>query len=180
MQSHKTVAVVMPAHNEARVIGNVLAHIPAFIDSMPVHTIVVDDGSTDATAQVARQQGAMVIRHLTNLGVGAATATGLRAAQEIDADIVVTIDADGQHDPAEISRLVNCLIAGNFDVVIGSRLMDPTGMPPTRVAANLFLNAVTYVVYRKIVSDSQSGFKVFSRDALEKMDLRSAGYEVLY
>jgi glycosyltransferase involved in cell wall biosynthesis len=174
----RTVAVVMPAHNEAQVIGAVIANIPHQIDSMKVQTIVVDDGSTDATAKVARQQGALVIRHLTNLGVGAATVTGLRAAEDLNADIVVTMDADGQHDPAELRRLVNCLIEGGYDVVIGSRLMDWTGMPVSRIAANLLLNAVTYVVYRKIVSDSQSGFKVFSRSALERMDLRAAGYEV--
>ena len=178
MKLLKTVAVVMPAHNEASVIGSVIANIPSHIGSMRVQAIVVDDGSTDATAHVARQQGALVVRHLTNLGVGAATVTGLRAAEEISADIIVTMDSDGQHDPAEISHLVECLIDGGYDVVIGSRLMDPGGMPPSRVAANLLLNAVTYVVYRKIVSDSQSGFKVFSRSALERMHLRSAGYEV--
>ena len=178
MRDPKTIAVVMPAHNEAAVIGSVIANIPQTIGSMSVSTIVVDDGSTDATSQIARQQGAYVVRHLTNLGVGAATLTGLEAARRLNSDIIVTIDSDGQHDPAEIALLVNTLIDGPFDVVIGSRLLDPEGMPATRIAANLLMNAVTYVVYRKIVSDSQSGFKVFSRRALEAMDLRSAGYEV--
>ena len=178
MRAPRTVTVVMLAHNEARVLGSVIANIPSKIDSMPVTTLVVDDGSTDETAQIARQQGAMVVRHLTNLGVGAATITGLRAAQELDSDIIVTMDSDGQHDPAQIERLVRCLVEEDFDVVIGSRLLDPEGMPVTRIAANLLLNAVTYVVYRKIVSDSQSGFKVFSRSALAAIDLTAAGYEV--
>jgi UDP-N-acetylglucosamine---dolichyl-phosphate N-acetylglucosaminyltransferase len=178
MRDSKTIAVVMPAHNEASVIGSVLANIPSEIDGMTVRTIVVDDGSTDHTRQVARQQGALVVRHLTNLGVGAATVTGLRAAGEVNADVIVTMDSDGQHDPGDIVPLVRCLIADQFDVVIGSRLLDPDGMPSTRVAANLLLNALTYVVYRKIVSDSQSGFKVFSRRALDAIDLQSAGYEV--
>jgi len=178
MQFSRIVAVVLPAHNEASVIGSVIANIPPHILSMSVRTIVVDDGSTDATARVARQQGAMVVRHLANLGVGAATVTGLLAAEEIDADIVVTMDSDGQHDPGEIGRLVKCLVDGPYDVVIGSRLLHSEGMPFSRVAANLLLNAVTYVVYRKIVSDSHSGFRVFSRDALARTNLRSAGYEV--
>ena len=178
MRDPKTIAVVMPAHNEAAVIGSVIANIPKTISAMSVVTIVVDDGSSDATAQIARQQGAFVVRHLTNLGVGAATLTGLEAARKLNADIIVTIDSDGQHDPAEIQHLVETLQEGPFDVVIGSRLLDPAGMPATRIAANLLLNAITYIVYRKIVSDSQSGFKVFSRSALDAIDLRSAGYEV--
>jgi len=168
----------MPAHNEATVIGSVLANIPTIIQGMKVIRVVVDDGSSDATSHIARQQGALVVRHLTNLGVGAATITGLRAAEDLDADIVVTMDSDGQHDPAEIEALVKHLLEGKLDVVIGSRLLDPHGMPLSRVFANLVLNAVTYVVYRKIVSDSQSGFKVFSRNALAALDLQFAGYEV--
>jgi UDP-N-acetylglucosamine---dolichyl-phosphate N-acetylglucosaminyltransferase len=173
-----TVAVILPAHNEATAIGKVLTMIPSRIDTMDVITIVVDDGSTDQTAEVARRHGARVFRHLTNLGVGAATRTGLIAAQQLDAAFLVTMDADGQHDPAEIASLVKCLIEGNYDVVIGSRLLTPQGMPATRFFANLLLNAVTFVTYGKIVSDSQSGFKVFTRAASEKMELYSAGYEI--
>lgn len=169
---------MMPAHNEQAVIGKVLSRLAAHIDDMKVVPLVVDDGSTDSTADVARASGALVVRHLTNLGVGAATITGLRAAKELEADIIVTMDSDGQHDPTEIESLVKCLIDGPFDVVIGSRLLHRNGMPASRIAANLLLNAVTYIVYRKIVSDSQSGFKAFSREAIEVMDLRSSGYEI--
>src|SRR5215510_5538091 len=98
-EGEKTIAVVLPAYNEARVIGSVLRGIPSQIHSMPVLKVVVDDGSTDRTGEIARVQGAYVIRHLTNLGVGAATITGLRSAADLDVDIIVTMDADGQHDP---------------------------------------------------------------------------------
>ena len=141
-------------------------------------TVVVDDGSTDGTAEIAASCGVFVVRHLINLGVGAATQTGLRAAQKLDADIIVTMDADGQHDPAEIERLVGCLMDYSFDVVIGSRLLNPDGMPVSRFAANLLLNAVTFIVHRKIVSDSQSGFKAFSRSAVDRLELSSSGYEI--
>jgi len=174
----KLIAIVLPAHNEATAIGQVIFRIPKEIDGMTVYPIVVDDGSTDGTGEVARAQGAHVVRHLTNLGAGAATITGLRAAQLFDADIIVTMDADGQHSPEEIERLVQSLIEGPFDVVIGSRILDHHGMPASRFIANLLLNALTYVAYGKIVSDSQSGFKVFSREAAGVLDLRSSGYEI--
>ena len=173
----RRVVVVIPAHNEAAVIGQVIEGIPE-IDGMETIALVVDDGSTDKTSQVAEAKGARVVRHIINLGVGAATRTGLRAAQAMDADVVVTIDGDGQHDPAEIPSLVRCLIDKNYDVVIGSRILQPAGMPATRIAANLLLNAITFIVYRKVVSDSQSGFKAFSRSALQTIELNSAGYEV--
>ena len=172
------VAVVMPAHNEAAAIGQVIFRLPRQIDRLQVIPVVVDDGSTDGTGNLASAQGACVVRHLTNLGAGAATITGLRAAQALGADIIVTMDADGQHNPEEVERLVQCLIEGGFDVVIGSRILDPHGMPASRFVANLFLNALTYMVYGKIVSDSQSGFKVFSRAAVNALDLRSSGYEI--
>jgi glycosyltransferase involved in cell wall biosynthesis len=145
---------------------------------MHVIPIVIDDGSKDGTADEARRSGALVVKHLTNLGTGAATVTGLRAAQKLNADIIVTMDSDGQHNPEEISALVRCLIEGSFDVVIGSRILVPKGMPVTRIGANLLLNAVTFVVYGKVVSDSQSGFKAMSGSALRRMKLESSGYEI--
>jgi glycosyltransferase involved in cell wall biosynthesis len=168
----------MPAYNEARVIGNVISRIPSEIDGMTVFPIVVDDGSKDGTADAARQSGAFVVRHLTNLGVGAATVTGLRAAQKLNANVIVTMDSDGQHNPEEISSLVRCLLEGPFDVVIGSRILSPEGMPVSRLGANLLLNAITFVVYGKVVSDSQSGFKAISSDALLRIKLNSPGYEI--
>src|SRR5881628_2267037 len=177
-EKRNLVTVVIPAHNEAAAIGDVISRIPKNIEGMRVVAIVVDDGSTDNTGQIARDFGAQVLRHVTNLGVGAATVTGLKAAQALDADVIVTMDADGQHDPEQIERLVRCLLEGPFDVVIGSRILSRQGMPLTRVLANLLLNALTYVAYRKIVSDSQSGFKVFSQAAANAIDLRSSGYEI--
>lgn len=178
MIATNTVAVVIPARNEASIIAAVLANVPTEIRGYRVISIVIDDGSDDATSDMARDAGAIVLRHISNLGVGAATTTGFRAALEMDANIVVTMDADGQHDPREITTLVECLIDGPFDVVIGSRLLMHDGMPPSRLAANLLLNAVTFVVYRKIVSDSQSGFKAFTRKAVAAMELNCSGYEI--
>lgn len=172
------VVAVIPAFNEAAVLGKVLSAIPSHIGGMEVVPVVVDDGSSDGTSEIARINGARCVRHIINLGVGAATRTGLRAAKQMDASVVVTIDADGQHDPAEMESLVRCLLDEHLDVVIGSRILQPEGMPLTRIAANLLLNAVTFVVYGKVVSDSQSGFKAFSRASLDVIELNSAGYEI--
>ena len=177
-QPRRKIVVVIPAYNEAAAIGQVLESIPRCIDDMDVLSLVVDDESADQTEEVARRHGALTLRHIVNLGVGTATRTGLKAAKEFDPEVVVTIDADGQHDPAEISSLVRCLVENKHDVVIGSRILQPEGMPITRIGANLLLNAITFIVYGKVVSDSQSGFKAFNRRSLSIIELDSAGYEI--
>jgi len=174
----KKIVVVVPAFNEAGAIRNVLLEMPSEIRSVPVSVVVVDDGSRDATAELARSCGALVVRHMTNLGLGGATQTGLRAAQKLGADIIVTMDADGQHNPAEIERLVGCLIDESLDVVIGSGLMNTDQRHLSSVAFNLILNAATLVLYRKVVWDSHSGFKVMTRNAVDRLKLRSTGYAV--
>ena len=175
--TYPLVSIVTPAYNQAEYLAETIESVLAQ-DYPNLEYIVLDDGSTDHTAEIARRHGAKVIRHLTNLGAGAATVTGMQAAKVLDADVIVTIDADGQHNPADIQFLVECLLDGPYDVVIGSRLLDPAGMPASRFAANLLLNAVTYLVHGKIVSDSQSGFKAYSRGAIEAMALSSSGYEI--
>jgi glycosyltransferase involved in cell wall biosynthesis len=178
MDTSRSIVVVIPAYNEAAVVGQVISKIPAEIASIPVRVLLVDDGSTDGTAQVGRLAGAGVVRHLTNLGVGAATRTGFRAADALGADIVVTIDADGQHDPSEIEKLVDPIARANLDIVIGNRVTDFRGMPLGRLAANLVMNVVTFISCRRFVPDSQSGFKAISSDKLRMMTLSSEGYEI--
>src|SRR4051812_16445703 len=114
MADTKTVVVVIPARNEAPILSAVLSNIPCTIGKFKVVPLVIDDGSDDDTMSKAQQAGALVLRHITNLGVGAATTTGFRGALQLGADIVVTMDADGQHDPREITTLVQCLVDGPF------------------------------------------------------------------
>src|SRR5262245_33115747 len=131
MNDASPIVIVMPAFNEAKVIGSVLSRIPQKIDRWTTVTIVVDDGSTDATGEIARQMGAYVLRHMANVGVGAATTTGLKAAKRFSAEIVITMDADGQHDPADVPALVKRLMEGPFDVVIGARWRAGNWLPFT-------------------------------------------------
>jgi len=170
--------VVLPAHNEASRVGEVVSSIPDRVEGMRVIPVVVDDGSHDDTSGIACRAGAYVIRHVKNLGVGAATRTGLKAAETLNADFIVTMDADGQHDSCDLSPLLRCADRGQYDVVIGNRMSSGKGMPPSRIFANWLLNAITFITYRGTVTDSQSGFKCFSRSALAVMELKADGYDI--
>lgn len=170
-----TVAVAIPAYNEERTIGSVIRGLKA---AGFTRIIVVDDGSNDRTGEAALQEGALVVRHLLNRGYGGAVGTGLRAASQLESEIIVTCDADGQHDPEDIHRLIAPIATGEADVVIGSRLMDPAGMPLSRRIANRIANIVSYVLFGVQSTDSQSGLRAFSRDAALAIRLMTSGMEL--
>lgn len=171
-------AVVIPVYNEGKVIKNVIESLPKKLEGIDKITVLaVNDGSTDDSAEEISKTGSTLISHHTNLGAGCATATGLEAARRIKADIAVTFDGDGQHDPSDIERVIKPIQKEKFDLVIGTRLVNSKGMPFIKKIGNWGLNLVTYILSGKWTSDSQSGFKAFSARALKKMDLDSAGYE---
>ena len=115
------VLVCVPAYNEAESLAAVLAEVPSETGGQPVHVLVVDDGSRDGTADVARAAGAHVVSHPVNSGQGAALQTGYLVAERVGADVVVTMDADGQHDPAQLPALVAPILEDRADFVVGSR-----------------------------------------------------------
>lgn len=117
------VLVCVPAFDEADNLPDVLGAIPATVAGMPTHILVIDDGSRDATRAVAAARGAHVVSHPVNSGQGAALQTGYLVAERVGVDVVVTLDADGQHDPAEIERLVGPIVYDEADFVVGSRRM---------------------------------------------------------
>lgn len=117
------VLVCVPAYEEAGNLPGVLAEIPAAVAGLATRVLVIDDGSRDATAAVARAHGAEVVSHPVNSGQGAALQTGYLVAERLGVEVVVTLDADGQHDPAEMERLVGPIVAGTADFVVGSRRM---------------------------------------------------------
>ncbi len=163
--------VIIPAYNEAKTIGSVIDAVRAHTS----HIVVINDGSSDDTARIARAKGCQVKSHVINRGLGAALRTGFAHALQTEAQYVVTLDADGQHDPDDIPRLTEFLQQGH-DAVIGSRLINTDGMPATRIVANKFANAVTYGGH--ITTDSQSGLRAFKRDALKRMTLNSDRMEI--
>lgn len=168
------VIALIPAYNEEATLADVLTRTRPFVDGM----VVVDDGSEDRTADIARAQGATVVGHVINRGLGASLATGFAAAVRLGADTVITLDADGQHDPAEIAKFVEAIRDG-ADVVIGSRkLTGFVGMPLHRRAAQVAGNVATFLLFGAMVTDSQSGFRALTRYALGKIALKSNRMEV--
>ena len=165
---------VIPAYNEETTIADVLQKTAPFVDQI----IVVNDGSSDRTVERALAQGAKVISHSVNRGLGASLGTGFAAAQYSGADVVVTLDADGQHDPIEISKFIEAIKQG-ADVVIGSRLLTGfEGMPWYRQVAQILGNLVTFFLFGAWVTDSQSGYRAFTRAALEHIELKTNRMEV--
>ncbi len=115
---------------------------------------------------------------MINRGLGGALGTGIAAALQLGADAAVTADADGQHDPEDVRSVLAPILEGRADVVIGSRLLERRQMPWFRRCANLLANALTFVIFGRWSSDSQSGFRAFSRYALERIKIRTSGFEV--
>src|ERR687889_347995 len=117
------ILVCIPAFDEADNLPGVIAEVPRMVAGLPTHVLVIDDGSADSTSAVAASLGVHVVRHPVNSGQGAALQTGYLVAERLGVDVVVTLDADGQHDPAEIERLVAPIVEGRADFVVGSRRM---------------------------------------------------------
>ncbi|MFH1353946.1 MAG: glycosyltransferase family 2 protein [bacterium] len=168
------VVIVIPAFNEAKVIGQVIKDIRS---KGFAGIIVVDDGSTDKTTPVATQAGAIVVTHRFNRGKGAAIKTGLEAAKLLSAGIIVTIDGDGQHAASDIPALVQPIIDGRCQVVLGNRLHSCSSMPKQKIIQNIVGNAVTFLLHRQWVTDSQSGFRAYSRLAAELINTQADFYD---
>jgi glycosyltransferase involved in cell wall biosynthesis len=158
------VIAAVPAFNEERTIAKVVVHALRHVDKV----LVVDDGSKDDTAIIAEKLGAVVVRHERNLGKGAALRTCLKWAEKVGASVVVTLDADGQHDPDAIPNLVAPILNDEADIAIGART-TPTEMPRLRKLGSRILDRLTGVRVRGVVVDAQSGFKAYSKRAIERV-----------
>ena len=163
--AHRRIAIV-PALNEQETIGAVIDEIRAFDPDFEI--VVVDDGSTDRTASVAEEHGAHVLTLPFNLGIGGAVQTGLQYARDHDFDISVQIDADGQHDPRELPKLLAPLIAGEADVVVGSRFLGEKNYKAPilrRIGIRIFAGIISGVVGQPL-TDTSSSFRAFGRRAI--------------
>jgi glycosyltransferase involved in cell wall biosynthesis len=169
----KRVAVVIAAFNEGESIASVIAAVPKKINTNDsVNVIVIDDGSRDETATVAKKVGAIVLRHPINRGQGAALKTGFEYAKIHNYDVVVTFDADGQHRPEEIEPMVNMLFSEKVDVVLGSRFLgSATNMRFSRKLTLKLGILFTRIVSRIKLTDTHNGFRAIRVSALKKMYL---------
>jgi glycosyltransferase involved in cell wall biosynthesis len=159
-------AAVVPAFNEEETIAGVIAEIRAVDPGMEI--IVVDDASFDRTPVIAAEAGARVLRLACNLGIGGAVQTGFQAARELECDIVVQIDGDGQHDPKELPLILGPVLDGRADIVIGSRFAGAgkyRAPPVRRLGMRIFASFVSLLV-GKSLSDTSSSFRAINRRAL--------------
>jgi glycosyl transferase family 2 len=170
---HGKIAILVPAYNEAENVGYVLDRIPAEVCGMPTAVLVVDDGSRDGTGDVAAEHGAVVARHVINRGGGAALRTGYRLMVESGAEIVVTLDADGQHLPSEMERLVKPILDGEVDVAHGSRVLGRADRNHfARELGIVFFNRLVSFITRTKVSDCSNGYRAVRATVLPQLVLR--------
>ena len=172
----QNVTVILPAYNEEISIGSVVLLARYYADSV----IVVDDGSSDRTAEIAKKAGAEVIIHEANKGKGAALKTGFAAADDLGADIIVTMDSDGQHNPAEIPKLVDPIIKGEADMVNGSRYLNglDKNTPSYRRVGQTILDGATKLNSGLQITDSQSGFRAFSASTKNVFRFKAQGMAI--
>jgi len=167
--------VCIPAFNEEKTVGEVVEKSLQYADKV----IVCNDGSTDKTEEKAKEKGATIINHKKNLGYGAAIITLFEEARKQNAEIMITLDGDGQHNPEQIPTLVSALTENNIDVVIGSRFLDKNTNSPgyRKTGIKIITSALNFGTNFK-VSDSQSGFRVYSKNAIDVIHPTEEGMSV--
>ncbi len=170
---HK-IYIIIPAFNEGKVISSVLNSLKKnnFRD-----VIIIDDGSTDDTYEIAKRSGFVVLRHLINRGKGAATQTGLDAARLLGADVAVTMDADEQHSADDLNAMITPITQNKADVTLGSRFIIRNPIPKSKILVNKIANLVTFAFYGIYVTDSQSGFRGYSKKAINLIQTDMDRYE---
>ncbi|MBI3321872.1 MAG: glycosyltransferase family 2 protein [Candidatus Omnitrophica bacterium] len=172
--SNNRYCVVIPAYEAGATIGELVRSIKA----QGLIAVVVDDGSHDQTAAAASAQGALVISHLRNQGKGSALRTGFEYALRARYDGVITMDSDGQHDPAEISGLIRAGEIQHAGIVLGNRIANDASMPIVRKWTNEVMSAIVSALARQRIPDSQCGFRFIRKEVLEDIPLRARRFDI--
>tara|TARA_B100002003_G_scaffold207895_1_gene202329 strand:- start:33 stop:920 length:888 start_codon:yes stop_codon:yes gene_type:complete len=167
------VTIGIPAFNEEKNIAKMIVKLKKIYDEI----IVCNDGSTDLTGEIAENLGVIVINHKQNLGYGAGINSILKKSKEIDTDILVTFDADGQHKVEDVKKVIEPIKNGDADLVIGSRFLSKTKekIPEYRKIGINIITKVTNAGLKKKITDSQSGFRAYSKDLISKLDISDMG-----
>ncbi len=173
----KAVMVLIPAYNEADNLKYLLPKMPGSINGKEVGVLVVDDGSDDDTREIVQNHGHLVVSNVINRGGGAALRLGYDILRNSGASICITMDADGQHRPEEIEKLVSPIINDEYDVVIGSRVLGSREKDsPIRAAGVHIFGAIISSLLGKRMTDPSSGFRAFKMDRIKDIDLREDQY----
>ena len=175
----KKLIIIIPAFNEEKVIGIVLLRLKKVLNSfkgLDCRIVVVNDSSTDKTAQEAEKQKVVVLSHPINRGLGGALFTGFKYAKRKKADYLVTMDSDGQHDAGDIKKILQPIIEKKADLVIGIRNIQK--MPFDRRIITFFSSMLTFLLFGVWCEDTQSGFRAFDRKAIEQISIKTQKMEV--
>lgn len=174
MEKNQKICAILPAFNEEISIGSIVILTKQIVDEV----FVIDDGSSDRTSEIAKKAGAFVIRNEQNRGKGSALKTGFSAA--VDFDIIVTMDADGQHDPQDIKKIIGPILSGEADIVNGSRYLKGKGKntPLFRRIGQIALDTITNINTKEKFSDSQSGFRAFNKKSIASFKFFEKGFAI--
>jgi hypothetical protein len=172
LYNNSKIAIIIPAYNEAKNIGSVLKNIPTNI-SDKLDIIVIDDGSTDQTANIASNHNTHIIVHEKNLGNGAATRSGLEYCKNRNYDVVVILDADGQHDPKYLPQFIEPIIHDEYHFTIGNRFKHYYKMSAKKRFCSLLITGLYKVILRKHISDPTNGYRALSSDVVKNLELES-------
>lgn len=167
------ICLLLPAYNEAKTISHIISESRMYIEPI----IVIDDGSGDNTAQIASEQDVVVLRHEINRGKGMALRTGFKYALEHDYEIIITMDSDGQHEPADIPRFLVRLRQNNADILIGARVLEKEKMPLHRRLNNKLISKVGSWLCGRNIVDFQCGFRLIKSEVLRSITLETVCYE---
>lgn len=170
----KDVCVLIPAYNEGEHISRVVARLR----QLEYSVVVSDDGSSDRTVELSSSAGAQVLTSVQNQGKGASLRRGFQWFMSQPYQALVLMDADGQHNPAEIDRFLKALNQENACFVIGNRMRDPKGMPLLRVVTNRFMSWVLSSAAGQKIPDSQCGYRAIRKEVIAKMSLRTSRFEI--
>ena len=166
--------ILIPSYNEAKTIGDIIKELKG----RGLTIYVVDDGSIDDTASIAKAEGALVVTHENNKGKGASLREGFLRILESDYDCVLVMDGDNQHALSDIDSFSKKMEETNADMIIGNRMLDTASMPYTRILVNRFMSSVISRIAGQYVPDSQCGFRLIKRQVLERIRLESSNYEI--
>ncbi|NQT95707.1 MAG: glycosyltransferase family 2 protein [Candidatus Omnitrophica bacterium] len=168
------ICAILPAFNEAGSIEKIIKEIK----SNDIEVIVIDDGSDDKTKEQAKQQGAHVISHAKRRGKGVSLKDGFNYALSNNYDIIITMDADGQHEPLDIPKFIGRAKERQASVVIGNRMSNPTGMPAIRIFTNKLMSFVVSVVCRQNIPDTQCGYRLYTKEAISGISIKARKFEI--